>query len=264
MSKEGKTDGMTVIITGAASGVGAATALMLARDGARIVLNYATSQTDAEATAERCRKAGAEVIVVQGDVSLDEDCKRIVAAAAPWGKVDALINNAGVTKHVARGDLDGLSAADFQWIFGVNTVGPYQMVRAARSLLEASAKETGRPAAVVNTSSASAFHGGGSSIAYAASKAALNTMTCSLARTLAPLIRVNTVCPGFIDTPWYAKGQGAEAAAKIRDATIARVPLKVASTAEDIAGAICFLASPQSNNMTGEIMRMDAGAHLIM
>jgi NAD(P)-dependent dehydrogenase (short-subunit alcohol dehydrogenase family) len=117
---------------------------------------------------------------------------------------------------------------------------------------------------VVNTSSASAFHGGGSSVAYAASKGALNTMTKSLARALAPLIRVNTVCPGYIDTPWFTKGRGAEAAAKLRDATIAKVALKVASTAEDIAGAICFLATPQSSNMTGEIVRMDAGAHLVM
>jgi 3-oxoacyl-[acyl-carrier protein] reductase len=258
------TDGMTVIITGAASGLGAATAAMLAKGGARIVINYASSQKEAEQTADLCRSAGAEVLVAQGDVSRDEDCRRIVAAAAPWGKLDALINNAGATKHVPHGNMDDLSAEDFQNIFGVNTIGPYQMVRAARSLLEAGARASGRAAAVVNTSSASAFHGGGSSVAYAASKGALNTMTRSLARALAPLIRVNTVCPGYIDTPWFTKGQGAEAANRIREATIAKVPLKVASTAENIAGVICFLATPQSSNMTGEIVRMDAGAHLVM
>lgn len=258
------TDGMNVIITGSASGLGAATAAMLAKQGARIVINYASSQKEAEKTADLCRTAGAEIIAVQGDVSRDEDCKRIVAAAAPWGRIDALINNAGTTKHVPHGNLDGLTSEDFNAIFGVNLVGPYQMVRAARAMLEASAKASGRAAAVVNTSSASAFHGGGSSIAYAASKGALNTMTRSLARALAPLIRVNTVCPGYIDTPWFTKGQGADAAGKIREATIAKVPLKVASTAEDIAGVICFLATHQSSNMTGEIVRMDAGAHLVM
>jgi NAD(P)-dependent dehydrogenase (short-subunit alcohol dehydrogenase family) len=257
-------DEMNVIITGSASGLGAATASMLARPGVRIVINYSSSQNEAEQTAALCRAKGAEVVVVQGDVSRDDDCKRIVAAAAPWGRLDALINNAGTTKHVPHNDLDGLSAEDFQHIFAVNTVGPYQMVRAARSLLEAGAKASGRPSAVVNTSSASAFHGGGSSVAYAASKGALNTMTRSLGRALAPLIRVNTVCPGYIDTPWFTKGRGAEAAAKVRDATVAKVPLKLASTAEDIAGVICFLATPQSNNMTGEIVRMDAGAHLVM
>jgi 3-oxoacyl-[acyl-carrier protein] reductase len=264
MSKEGIKDGMSVIITGSASGLGAATAAILAKGGARIVINYSSSQKEAEQTADLCRAAGAEVVVVQGDVSLDDDCKRIAAAAAPWGRLDALINNAGTTKHVAAGDLDGLSAEDFQRIFAVNTVGPFQMVRATRSLLEAGAKASGRASAVVNISSASAFHGGGSSIAYAASKGALNTMTRSLGRALAPLIRVNAVSPGYIDTPWFTKGRGAEAAAKVRDATIAKVALKVASTAEDIAGVVCFLATPQSSNMTGEVVRMDAGAHLVM
>jgi len=257
-------DGMCVVITGSASGLGAATATILAKGGARIVVNYASSQTEAEQTADLCRTEGAEVVVVQGDVSRDDDCKRIVAAAAPWGRLDALINNAGTTKHVPHSDLDGLSADDFQRIFAVNTIGPYQMVRAARLLLETGAKALGRASAVVNTSSASAFHGGGSSVAYAASKGALNTMTRSLARALAPLIRVNTVCPGYIDTPWFTKGRGAEAAGKVRDATIAKVPLKVASTAQDIAGVVCFLATRRSSNMTGEIVRMDAGAHLVM
>jgi 3-oxoacyl-[acyl-carrier protein] reductase len=257
-------DGMCVIITGSASGLGAATATTLAKGGARIVVNYASSQTEAEQTADLCRTEGAEVVVVQGDVSRDEDCKRIVAAAALWGRLDALINNAGTTKHVPHSDLDGLSADDFQRIFAVNTLGPYQMVRAARLLLETGARASGHASAVVNTSSASAFHGGGSCVAYAASKGALNTMTTSLARALAPLIRVNTVCPGYIDTPWFTKGRGAEAAGKVRDATIAKVPLKVASTAQDIAGVVCFLATRQSSNMTGEIVRMDAGAHLVM
>src|ERR1700755_2366055 len=134
-------DGLCVIVTGSASGLGAATAGILAKAGARIVVNYSNSKNEAEATAEACRKAGAaEVVVVQGDVSRDEDCKKIVAAAAPWGKLDALINNAGTTKHMAHGNLDGLSAEDFQRLFGVNTIGPYQMVRAARSLLETAAK----------------------------------------------------------------------------------------------------------------------------
>ena len=257
-------DGMCVIITGSASGLGAATAGILARSGARIVINYSNSKNEAEATAESCRKAGAaEVVVVQGDVARDEDCRKIVAAAAPWGKLDALINNAGTTKHVPHDKLDQLSAEDFQRIFAVNTIGPYQMIRAARSLLEASAKASGRAAAVVNTSSIAGISGGGSSVAYAASKGALNTMTLSLARALAPLIRVNTVCPGYIDTPWFTKGRGEAGAKQVRDAVIARVPLKVASTAEDIANLVGFLASPASSNMTGEFVRMDAGMHLI-
>jgi NAD(P)-dependent dehydrogenase (short-subunit alcohol dehydrogenase family) len=256
-------DGLYAIVTGSASGLGAATASILANGGGKIVVNYSNSKKEAEETADLCRKAGAEVLVVQGDVSRDEDCKKIAATASGWGRLDILVNNAGTTKHVPHHDLDGLSAEDFQRIYAVNTIGPFQMIRAARSLLEAGAKASGRPSAVVNVSSVAGISGSGSSVAYAASKGALNTMTQSLARALAPLIRVNTVCPGYIDTPWFTKGRGEVGAKQVRDMVIARVPLKSASTADDIAQLVCFLALPQSGQMTGEFVRMDAGMHLI-
>jgi 3-oxoacyl-[acyl-carrier protein] reductase len=256
-------DGLCAIITGSASGLGAATATILAKGGARVVVNYSSSKKEAEETADLCRSAGGEVVLVQGDVSRDEDCRRIAAAAAPWGQLDALINNAGITKHMAHDNLDGLSAEDFQRLFGVNTIGPFQMVRATRALLEAGAKASGRASSVVNVSSVAGISGIGSSVAYAASKGALNSITLSLARALAPLIRVNAVCPGYIDTPWFTKGRGVEAAAKVRETVVAKVPLKRASTAEDVAQLVCFLATPQSSNMTGEVVRMDAGLHLI-
>src|SRR5580704_16785686 len=239
-------DGLCAIVTGSASGLGAATAAILAKGGARIVINYSSSQKEAEATADLCRTAGADVVVVQGDVPRDEDCRKIVAAAEPWGRLDALITNAGITKHVAHDKLDGLSAEDFQRLFAVNTIGPYQMVRASRSLLETAAKASGRASAVVNVSSVAGISGVGSSIAYAASKGALNTMTFSLARALAPLIRVNAVCPGYIATGWFAKGDGAPGAARVRDSVTAKAPLKVASSADDVAALVCFLATPQS------------------
>src|ERR1700760_3994104 len=256
-------DGLCAVITGSASGLGAATAAILAKGGARIVINYSSSQKEAEQTADLCRSAGGEVVVVQGDVSRDEDCRKIAAAAAPWGRLDVLINNAGTTKHVAHDKLDDLTAEDFQRIYAVNTIGPYQMIRAARALLEAGAKASGRPGAVVNISSVAGISGGGSSVAYAASKGGANTLTQSLARALAPLIRVNTVCPGYIDTPWFTKGRGEAGAKAVRDSIISRVPLKSASTADDIAQLVCFLALPQSGQMTGEFVRMDAGMHLI-
>ncbi len=257
-------ESFNVIVTGAASGLGEATALGLSRPGTRIVINYASNKDGAEAVAAKCREAGAEAVTVQGDVARDEDCKRIVAAAAPFGHLDALVNNAGITKHVAHADLDGLSAEDFQRIYSVNTIGPFQMVRAARALLEAGSDRSGRASAVVSISSIAGIKGAGSSVAYAASKGALNTMTQSLARALAPKIRVNAVCPGYIDTPWFEKGAGAEAAAKIRQQVIARVPLHVASAATDIAELVCFLAKPNSAHMTGEYVRMDAGLHLVI
>jgi 3-oxoacyl-[acyl-carrier protein] reductase len=265
MGKRMAKDGLCAIVTGSASGLGRATAEILAKDGARIVVNYSNSKNDAEETADLCRKAGAaDVVVVQGDVARDEDCRKIVAAAGAWGRLDALVNNAGTTKHVAHDKLDELSAEDFQRIFAVNTIGPYQMIRAARPLLEAAAKASGKPAAVVNVSSVAGISGGGSSVAYAASKGALNTMTLSLARALAPLIRVNTVCPGYIDTPWFTKGRGEAGAKQVRDAVVANVALKVASSADDIAQLVCFLATSASRNMTGEVVRMDAGMHLAL
>ena len=123
-------DGLCAVITGSASGLGAATAAILAKGGARIVINYSSSRKEAEETADLCRSAGADVVVVQGDVSRDEDCRKIAAAAAPWGRLDVLVNNAGTTKHVPHENLDGLSSEDFQRLFGVNTIGPFQMVRA--------------------------------------------------------------------------------------------------------------------------------------
>src|SRR3978361_1255465 len=170
-------DGLCAVITGSASGLGAATAAILAKSRAGIVINYSSSQKEAEATADLCRSAGAEVVVVQGDVSRDEDCKKIVAAAAPWGRIDALINNAGITKHVAHHDLDGLSAEDFQRLFGVNTIGPFQMIRAARALLEAGANASGGPSAVVNVSSVAGISGVGSSIAHSPRHGAVKPTT---------------------------------------------------------------------------------------
>ena len=169
-------DGMCALVTGSASGLGAATAVALARGGARVIVNYRSSAREAEETADLRRSENAAVKVVQGDVAIDEDCRRLAAAASEWGRLDILINNASATKHVPNAaDLDALTAEDFQRLYGVNTIGPFQMIRAARSLLEAGARAAERASSVVNVSSASSLDGSGSSVAYAASKAALNT-----------------------------------------------------------------------------------------
>lgn len=255
----GAFDGLNVLITGAATGLGAATAVGVARQGGRLTINYSSSRVEAEATADICRDAGADVRVVQGSVADDADCRRMAEVAADRGRLDVLINNAGVTKAATHGDLDALSADDFHLMFGVNTVGPFQMIRATRAFLEAGARALGRASAVVNVSSSSVVNAAGSSIAYTASKAALNTMTLSLARALAPLIRVNAVCPGYMDTPWWVKGRGQEGADKLREDVLSMVPLQVASTAEDLAEVVMFFASPASRNITGDIAMADAG-----
>jgi 3-oxoacyl-[acyl-carrier protein] reductase len=248
-----------VVVTGASTGLGRAIALEVASRGAEAVLiNYSKSLDEAEVTARLVKAEGAEAILVQGDVANDADCRRIADAVRPFGRIDALFNNAGTTVFAAHGDLDAVSGEDFARIYAVNVIGAYQMTRAARELLEAAPQ----PGAVVNTASIAGVMGQGSSVPYAASKGALITMTLSLARALAPRIRVNAICPGFIDTPWFEKNLGEERANRIREGSRVGTPLQVASRPEDTAEAAVFLASPASRHVTGETLMVDAGTHL--
>jgi NAD(P)-dependent dehydrogenase (short-subunit alcohol dehydrogenase family) len=255
----GDFDGKVILVTGGATGLGAAIALGAARRGAKaLILNCNKSLTEAEATADAVRAAGAEAEIAQGDVAEDADCRRIASAAARFGRLDMLVSNAGITKHAQNhSDLDALSKEDFLRLYSVNTVGAFQMVRACRGLLEAAERPN-----VLMTSSIAAVNGGGSSVAYAASKGALNTMTLSLARALAPKIRVNTICPGFIDTRWFPSAFGEERTQAVRERVIGMTPLKAASKPEDIADAALFLMSDAARHITGEILLVDAGLHL--
>ncbi len=253
-------NGFVVLVTGGSTGLGRAIAVETASRGAAVVIiNYASSQAEAEETGRQVEAQGARAVLVQGDVGEDADCRRIAAAAEPFGRIDALFNNAGTTKFAPNhGDLDAVDADDFLRLYKVNVVGAFQMVRAARALLEAAPQ----PGAVVNTASIAGVTGIGSSVPYAASKGAMNTMTLSLARALAPKIRVNAICPGFIDTPWFGKAMPDDTVSRMREGVIRSTPLQAASTAEDIAGAAVFLASPASRHVTGETLLADAGTHL--
>ncbi len=193
--------GKVAIVTGSATGVGAEVARQLAARGCSVVINYTKSEAEAKETQAACEALGAPTLLVQADVSVDADCRRLAQAALDkWGRIDVLVNNAGTSKFVAHHDLEGLSADDFQRIYAVNVIGPSQMTRAV-----APAMQRQGAGSVVNVSSLAGVRGIGSSVAYAASKGALNTMTLSLARALGPEIRVNTVCPGFIDTRWATR-----------------------------------------------------------
>lgn len=249
-----------VVVTGASTGLGRAIAVEVAGRGAKaVIINYARSADEAEETGRLVEAHGAQAVLVQGDVASDGDCRKIAGAAAPFGRIDALFNNAGITTFAPNhADLDAVSAEDFLHLYGVNVVGAFQMVRAARNLLESAPQ----PGAVVNSSSLAAVTGIGSSVPYAASKGALTTMTLSLARALAPKIRVNAICPGFIDTPWFGKGMPADRVDRVRQSAVASTPLRAASTAEDVAGAAVFLAAPASRHVTGETLLVDAGMHL--
>jgi 3-oxoacyl-[acyl-carrier protein] reductase len=250
--------GKTAIVTGSATGIGAAVAQRLGREGANIVVNFSQSEAEAAATVAAVEAAGGRAILVQGNVARDADCRKIAAAAMEaFGAVDILVNNAGITKFAAHPDLDALDEADFQRLYSVNVIGAFQMVRAVAAPLKASGYGT-----VVNVSSIAGILGIGSSIAYAASKGALNTMTRSLARALAPHIRVNAVCPGFVASSWFVRAFGAETAARLADDHRKTVPLDRVAEPEDIADIIAFFAGPASRHVTGETLLADAGLHL--
>lgn len=254
-------DGAVVVVTGGSSGLGRAIAIGAAERGAKaVVINFASSRAAAEETAAAVAAAGAEAVLAQGDVGEDEACKAVAGAAARFGAIDALFNNAGTTVFAPdHADLDAVNAEDFLRLYRINVVGAFQMIRAARSLMEASSRPT---AAVVNVSSIAGSAGIGSSVPYAASKGALTTMTLSLARALAPKIRVNAVCPGFIDTPWFQKSPSANSLERLRAGVQRSTPLQVVSKAEDVADAALFLAAPASRHVTGETLLVDAGTHL--
>lgn len=240
------------VVTGSASGIGAATALELSRRNWGVVINYSKSAEAAKQVAAQCGDA----IAVQADVGRDGDCRRLAQAALDrWGRVDALVNNAGTTKFVPHANLDDLTDEDFLRIYRVNVVAAFQMTRACAAALKAAR------GAVVNVSSLAAFLGTGSSIAYAASKGALNTLTHSLARVLAPEVRVNAVQPGVVDTPWMSEGYGAERFAQLSARYAENAPLRATCQPGDIAETICWLIEG-GKMITGETVFVDAGFHL--
>ena len=242
-----------VIVTGSATGVGAAAVQKFAKQGWNVVINYSKSVLEAEETAQICQKAGIETLLVKANVAEDSACRELVAKTIEkWGRVDALINNAGTTRFCSFSDLKGLTKQDFLDTYEVNVVGAYQMTRACVPYLEKA--EDG---VVVNTSSISAISGVGSSIAYAASKGALSTLTKSLAHALAPGIRVNAICPGFIQGRWTKNflGDNYDVTRKIIEKTTL---LHRTAVPEDIADVILFLVL-NARMISGEIITIDGG-----
>jgi 3-oxoacyl-[acyl-carrier protein] reductase len=244
------------VVTGSGTGIGAACALRLAANGASVAINYSRSEREAREVAAACEAKGGRAIVVRADVSSDVECRELAnATLSAWGRIDGLINNAGTTKVVDHADLEGLDADDFQRIFGVNVVGAFQMIRAVAPAM----RRQGR-GAIVNISSIGGIMGDGSSVAYAASKGALNTMTLSLARALGPAIRVNAVCPGFVESRWTRTNLG-EAYERKKRGYAAGTPLGSVLNPEDVADAAIWLLE-RGSKVTGEVIRVDGGFHL--
>jgi 3-oxoacyl-[acyl-carrier protein] reductase len=246
------------IVTGSSRGVGAATARLLAEKGYNVVINYSKSEEEARDVQSVCEALGAETMLCRADVSEDADCRRMSdETAAKWGRIDVLVNNAGTTKFCAHHDLEGLIKEDFLRIYSTNLVGPYQMIRAVASKM----KTTGQ-GAVVNIASLAGVKAIGSSVAYCASKAALINMTIALARVLGPEIRINAICPGFIQGEWLRSGMGIETYEKLKSYLEERLPLRMTATPEMIASTVRYFIE-DAVLVTGETLLLDGGHHLL-
>jgi 3-oxoacyl-[acyl-carrier protein] reductase len=246
------------IITGSARGVGAATARLLAGKGYNVVINYSKNEAGALEVQKTCAGLGAETLVCRADVTIDEECRRMVEETMhKWGRIDTLVNNAGATKYVAHHKLEGLTKDDFMRLYSVNVVGPFQMIRAVVPHMKASGKGS-----IVNIASLAGVTAVGSSIAYCASKAGLVNMTVSLARVLGPEIRINAVCPGFIQGEWAREGLGPVLYEKSKAFVENKVPLKITATHDQIATTVLYFIEDAAL-VTGETLLLDGGQHLV-
>lgn len=238
----------TAIVTGGSRGIGRAVAVRLAKDGMNLVINYRGNSAAAEETERLCRELGAEVLLVQGDVSCAEDCEKLAAQAKEaFGRVDVLVNNAGITRD---GLLARMTEEDFRAVLDVNLVGPWNMMKAVNRIMMK--QRYGR---IVNLSSVTGLMGNMGQTNYAAAKAGILGMTKSYAREVASRgITVNAVAPGFIDTDMTeAMPEGA------KDKIITGIPMGRTGKPEEVAEAVAFLASEQAGYITGEVLRVDGG-----
>jgi 3-oxoacyl-[acyl-carrier protein] reductase len=250
----GKLDGKVTIVTGAAVGMGREIAVTYAREGARVVVNYSKSVTEAEETAELVRQAGGEPLPVQADVSDDGQVRTMVQTTLDrFERIDVLVNNAGITSRLPFADLDALTDELWDRLFAVNVKGTFFCCRAVAGPMRAQGE--GR---IVNLASVAGLRPTGSSIAYCASKAAAIHVSEALAKVLAPQIRVNVIAPGFIDeTRWNAGVPEADLDA-IRGRAVANTPLRRVGKPADIAEAALFLATG-ADFMTGATIVVDGG-----
>ncbi len=245
--------GKAAIVTGGGTGVGRATALSLAARGCAVLVNYSRSAREAEATAREVEALGVRALAVRADVADDNACRRMVEQGlAAFGRLDVLVNNAGTTVFVPHHDLDGVEPEAWDRVFGVNVRGAFQCARAARAALTA-----GEGGEIINVSSVAGIAGIGSSIPYCASKAALNSLTVTLARVLAPQIRVNGVAPGFITGRWLQEGLG-DAYEVVKRKVEENVPLGSVCEPEDVAAAILSLITG-SDLVTGHTLPVEGG-----
>lgn len=241
--------GKVALVTGGGVGIGRTIALKLARRGCHLGVNFSRSKQEAEATIDEISKLGVKATLVQGNVTQDALVRGMIRRlTAELGRLDILINNAGLNSVIPHGDLEAVREEDWERSLLVNLRGPFYTIRAALPALKASR------GVIVNVSAAAASRGLGHSIPFCAAKAGLNSMTLALARALAPDIRVNAVAPGFVETRgWTSQANFTE----LKREALARMPLHRPNLPEDIANAVVDLVENES--MTGQVVTVDGG-----
>ena len=239
------------LVTGASSGIGQATAIALAREGARVAVNYLKNAAGAEETVDTVRKAGGDAFAIRADVTKSAVVGALVEATRKrWGKIDILVNNAG--DLLARRTLAEMTEEYWDQIMALNLKSAFLCVKAVWE--EMAARKSG---AIINVTSIAGRNGGGpGAAAYAAAKGGLLTYTKGLAKELAPYgVRVNGIAPGVIWTPYHERYSPPDMFQKY----LASIPLGRAGTAEEVAEVIVFLASPAARYMTGETVEVNGG-----
>jgi 3-oxoacyl-[acyl-carrier protein] reductase len=244
-------EGKVVLITGASSGIGRATAEALAREGARVGVNYLKNQKGAEEAVEVIRKAGGEALAIRADVRRRDEVHALVGAARrKWGRIDVLVNNAG--DMIGRRTLADMTEEYWDQVMDLNLKSVFLCAQAVWE--EMAARKSGH---IINVSSIAGRNGGGVGVAaYATAKGGLITYTKALAKELAPHgIRVNGVAPGVIATPFHERHTSPELMARL----VANIPDGRTGTSEEIADVILFLASPAARYIQGETVEVNGG-----
>jgi len=235
------------LVSGSAAGIGRATAIKFAQAGIGVAVNYSKSEAEAKETFDEVKKCGVPALLIQANVGDEASVKAMVRRCKEeLGGLDILVNNAATTHFIDHTDLAAADSAVWDDIMGVNVKGLFFCCREAMPLLQE------RGGCIVNVSSVAGLQGSGSSIPYAASKAAVNSITKSLARAFAPLVRVNAVAPGPVLTRWL---KGRE---ELVEKSLAITPMGRAASPEDIADVIYFLAL-ETSLMTGQVVVVDGG-----
>jgi 3-oxoacyl-[acyl-carrier protein] reductase len=240
--------GQVALVTGGGTGIGRGISLAFAREGARVAINYQKSQDKAEDTARQIRSAGGQALVLQGDVRAEADCRRLVESTVrEWGRLDVLVNNAGWTRPVPHHDLAALTDEIWRTVLDTNLMGAWYCVKHAAPVMQGQGRGV-----IINVTSVAAFSGKGSSMAYAASKAGLESLTRSLARALGPTIRVNAIAPGLVETDFVGWPKSVFEAGR-HEVTTPELP-----TPEDCGEAALFLAA-EARATTGTTILVDGG-----